>query len=107
MQSHRVEPFAEPAIDRSKQRTSFGTLAPLLPQPGQAHGGTEFERLRLLLTSHVEGLLQTLFGFVRLSTLLGWVALGCAQEQQLTPLAMQLRFIVPLPRLLHQGQRFV
>ena len=58
------------------------------------------------LTSHVEGVLKTRLGFVLLPTALGWVALGFAQEQQFAPLAMQLRFVVPLPRLLHQGQRF-
>jgi hypothetical protein len=33
------------------------------------------------LTSHVEGVLETHLGFVLIPTVLGWMVLGCAQEQ--------------------------
>ena len=51
--------------------------------------------------------LKTRLGVVLLSTPLGWVALGFTQEQQFAPLAMELRFVVPLPRLFHHCQCFV
>jgi len=60
----------------------------------------------LLLTSHVESVLKTRLGVVLTSTVRGWVALGFAPEQEFAPLAMQLRFVVVLSRLLHQGQGF-
>ena len=59
----------------------FDALTLALPQTRQAHGGAEFERLRLLPTSHVEGVLKTRLGFVLLPTVLVWVALGFTQEQ--------------------------
>jgi hypothetical protein len=56
-------------------------LALALPQATAAYGGAPFERFGLLLTSHSEGVLKTNLGFVLIPTVLGWVALGCAQEQ--------------------------
>jgi hypothetical protein len=50
-----VEALGEPAVDRCQQLVGFRALVLALPQARQAHGGAEFERLCLLLTSHVEG----------------------------------------------------
>ena len=51
-----VKALGEPAIDRGKQR--FDMLALLLPQAAEAGGGAQFERLRMLATRHVEGLVE-------------------------------------------------
>jgi hypothetical protein len=42
----------------------FTCLSLLLPQPSQAGGGAEFERLRTQLTGNVEGLVEALLGFL-------------------------------------------
>ena len=56
-----VKALGEPAVDRRQQLVGLGALALLLPQPTQAHGGPQLQRLRLLAAGHVEGLLQTGF----------------------------------------------
>jgi hypothetical protein len=42
---------------------SFFLLALTLPQAGKARGGTEFERLRLLLARNFNSLEKARFGF--------------------------------------------
>src|SRR4029453_12801722 len=59
LQIRGVEPFGEPAVDGRQQRPRFGLLALLLPEATEAHGGAQLQRLRLLSTSHVEGLMKT------------------------------------------------
>src|SRR4029450_6169131 len=61
-----IKAFGEPVIDWREQRAGFDALIRALPQARQAHGGAEFERLRLLPTSHVEGALKTRLGLVLL-----------------------------------------
>src|SRR5262245_4838793 len=63
-----IKAFGEPAIALLQQRAGFDALVLALPQARQAHGGAEFERLRLLPTSHVEGVLKACLGFVLLPT---------------------------------------
>ena len=57
----RVKPLGKPAINRCKQLTGFLSLALLLPQPAQAHGRPQLQRLGLLAAGHVESLLETGF----------------------------------------------
>ena len=54
-----VKALSEPAIDRCQQLASLGCLPSTLPQATQAHGGTEFQGLGLLVTSHSEGMVKT------------------------------------------------
>src|SRR5262245_27421299 len=56
-----VKALGEPAIDRRQQLISCRTLALLLPQAGEAHGGAQLIRLGLLAVGDVEGLPQTDF----------------------------------------------
>src|SRR4029453_2459068 len=48
MQVSGIKALGEPAVDRGQHIMGCGTFALLLPQSTQAHGGTQFERLRLL-----------------------------------------------------------
>src|SRR5262245_21164130 len=84
-----------------------GTLALALPQPTQAHGGTQFERLRLLAARDGEGLTQTRLPCHPL--LFCALCLGsCASlEQQLAFEPIELRLVAPLSRAVHQRQRLV
>ena len=59
----RVKALGEPAIDRRQQRRASARL-PCAATGGQAHGGPEFQRFRLLTTGHVEGLLKARLGVV-------------------------------------------
>src|SRR5262245_25966446 len=61
-----VKPLGEPAIDRGQQRVRLGALALLLPQPTQAQGGAQLQRLGLLAVSDVQGLLETGFRLVHI-----------------------------------------
>ena len=42
---------------------SFYSFPLLLPQPGETGGRAEFPRLGLLVTSNINGFLETFFGF--------------------------------------------
>ena len=75
-----IKAFGEPVVDRRQQRVGLSPLALALPQTTQAHGGAEFEGFCLLLTGHAKGVLKTRLSFVLLSTVLGRVAPGGAQE---------------------------
>jgi hypothetical protein len=48
-QIERVEPFGEPAVDRSEKLASFILLALIALEAGETHRGAEFPGLRLLL----------------------------------------------------------
>ena len=48
------KPFGEPAVDRGEQRARLGGLALIPPQPGEAGGGAQFPRLRLLRTGALD-----------------------------------------------------
>src|SRR5215510_3470031 len=49
LQVRRVKPLGEPVVDRRQQVVGFLSLALLLPQPAQAHGGPQLQRFRLLM----------------------------------------------------------
>ncbi len=49
-----VEALGEPAVDRGEQRVRLGGLALVAPQPGEAGGGAQFPRLRLLRTGALD-----------------------------------------------------
>src|SRR5262244_2964348 len=79
-----VKPLGEPAVDRREQLTGFSALALTLPQAGQAHGGAQLPRLRLLAAGHFKGLLK-----MRLRLRLGsWRVLH--QQRTLEPIYLGL-----------------
>ena len=49
-----VEALGEPAVDRRQQLARLGGLALVAPQPGEAGGGAQFPRLRLLRTGSLD-----------------------------------------------------
>jgi hypothetical protein len=57
----RVKPLGELALDRCQQRAGFGALPLPLPQPGEAHGGPQFQERGRLATGHVEGVVDAGF----------------------------------------------
>src|SRR5215472_5297252 len=61
-----VKALGEPAVNRREQFAGFIPLALLLPQPTQAHGRAQLQRLHLLATSGIEGLVKTGFGLLHL-----------------------------------------
>src|SRR5712692_509750 len=61
LQVGRVKAFREPAVDRGQQRACLGPLALVLPQPRQAHGGAQLQRVCLLAASSIEGLMEVGF----------------------------------------------
>ncbi len=63
LQIFRIKPFGEPIVDRSEEFAGFGLFALLLPQPGQARGGPEFEGFGLLFPGNGYRLLKTDLGF--------------------------------------------
>ena len=56
LQVGRIKALGEPAVDRCQQLTGCGALALLLPQPAQAHGGSQPPEPGLP-ADHDEGLL--------------------------------------------------
>ena len=64
-----VKALGEPAIHRRQESPRLGTLALVLPQAAEAHGGAEFQRFCLLAASEVAGLRKTRFGLARLRML--------------------------------------
>ncbi len=63
LQVRRVKPFREPLINGRKEVAGFRLLPLLLPQPGEARGGTQLPGFGLLVAGHGEGLLKTGFSF--------------------------------------------
>jgi hypothetical protein len=61
----RVEPFGEPAINRSEQFASLLCLPLVAPKPRHAHCRAEFPGLCLLLSRNRERPLETRFHFCR------------------------------------------
>ena len=51
LQIARVEPFGEPAVDRSEQFARLLRLALVAPEAGEAGGSAKFEQERALLLS--------------------------------------------------------
>jgi CBS-domain-containing membrane protein len=47
LQVSRVKALGEPAVDRRQQLVGISTLALLLPEATEAHGGPQFQRFRL------------------------------------------------------------
>ncbi len=63
-----VKPLGEPAVDLRQQLVGCCALALRLPQPAQAHGGAQFEGLRLLLAGKGAGLLKACLSVWRLES---------------------------------------
>ena len=97
LQVSGVKALGEPAVDRCQQRTGFGALALLLPQPAQAHGGPQLQRFGLLAAGHGEGLLEAGFRLLRLC--------DCLLQQQFAPEPIQLRLPPAHPALGQRRQR--
>ena len=57
-----VKALGEPVVDLRQELSRFRPLALLPPEPGQAHGGPQFQRFGLLAASDLEGLLEVSFG---------------------------------------------
>src|SRR5262245_34691435 len=55
LQVSGVKALGEPAVDGCQQCVSFGTLALLLPQASEAHGGPQLERFCILAAGDVQG----------------------------------------------------
>src|SRR5580704_13765577 len=55
----RVESFSKPDVDRCQQIVSVGALALAAPQPREAHGSTQLQRLGVLTTSDGKSLMKT------------------------------------------------
>ena len=53
-----VEALGKPAIDGRQQFIGLSTLALLLPEATEAHGGAQLQRFRLLAAGHVQSPLQ-------------------------------------------------
>src|SRR5262249_36954920 len=58
-----VKPLNEPAVHWGEQVIGFLAFALLLPEPGQAGSGTEFEGLGLLVASDIQGVKEATLGF--------------------------------------------
>src|SRR5215831_20303646 len=56
-----VKAFGEPAVDLHQELAGLSALAQVLPEPTQAHCRPQFQRLRLLVMSDIEGLMKTGF----------------------------------------------
>jgi hypothetical protein len=65
LQGGGVKALGEPGVDRRQQVMRFAPLALLLPQPTQAHGGAQLQRLRLLAAS--EGAMPPTFRLMCIS----------------------------------------
>lgn len=59
----RVEAFCEPAVDRREQVVGLSAFALLLPQTGEARGGTQFQRLTSLVAGRIQRTGKCGFGF--------------------------------------------
>src|SRR5215831_2288167 len=95
LQVSGVEALGEPAIDRGQQLAGLGTLALLLPEATQAHGGPQLERFGLLAAGDVQSPLQPDFRLRRRGPRL-------PQEHDAAQ-ATHFRFPEAFLVLLHQG----
>ena len=66
LQIARVEPFSEPAVNRSKQFARLLHLALVAPEAREAHGGAEFPGFGLLLACDCKRTLEIAFRFCRI-----------------------------------------
>src|SRR4029453_9881067 len=62
LEVYGVQPLAEPGIDLWQELACSIALPLLLPEATQAHGGSEFPGLRLLLARTLKSLTETGFG---------------------------------------------
>ena len=58
LQVSGVKPLGEPAVDRGQQLIGFDTLAVVLPEATEAHGGPQLQRFGFLAAGDVQGALQ-------------------------------------------------
>src|SRR5262245_9784739 len=86
----RVKALGEPAVDRCQQLAGLGPLALLLPQPCQAHGCPQLQRLCPLVPGNLEGLTETVLSLR--------MVLDRASQQQLSLDPIQFRTLVPRAR---------
>ena len=61
LQVYGVQPLAEPGIDLWQELACGIAFPLLLPETTQVYGGSQFQRLRLLLASHLKRLTETRF----------------------------------------------
>ena len=61
LEVYGVQPLAEPGIDLWQELAGGIALSLLLPEATQAHGGSQFQGLRLLLASSLKGLTEIRF----------------------------------------------
>jgi hypothetical protein len=90
LEIRRIKPFGEPVVDRGQHVVGLLALALGLPQARQTGGGAEFPGFGLLLTGHVEGLLETGFCLGRIRHRL-LQQQGPFEAVQLSVVVMQLR----------------
>ena len=62
LQHRRVEAFGEPVVDRREKVTSFGALALITPEAGEAGGSTKLKSFRILSVRYGKTLLIILLG---------------------------------------------
>jgi hypothetical protein len=97
LQVSGVKPLGEPVVDRCQQVVGFLALALLLPQAAQARGSPQLPGLGLLAAGNGQGLLEAGFRLGRVRDSLS--------QQQLSLEPVHLCGILPLPSVVHQGQR--
>jgi hypothetical protein len=61
LQVHRIEAFAEPAVDLDEHAVRCGTPPLVLPEPCQARGSPQFSGPGLLTAGNNQGLLEAGF----------------------------------------------
>ena len=103
LQIRCLKAFSKPVIDRGQQVSGFHLLVLLLPQPGQARRGAEFQGFRLLGSGNIESLVETRLGlhFTFACSLLIFAVL---REQKLALQSMQLSFVTMLRSFIHEFQ---
>ena len=87
----RVKALGELAIDRREQGARVPRPALLLPEPGEARGGSQLPRPGLTLAGQAQGLLETGLSFLDTR---GWGRLPRAvlRQQECSPQPMDLGF---------------
>ena len=66
LQIGSVKPIGEPAVNLRQQLAGRGALPLILPQPREAQRGAELQHLGLLVTGHLQRLLETGLGLVHI-----------------------------------------
>src|SRR5215469_4405591 len=99
LQIKRIEPFGEPAVDRSEKLASLIPLALIAPEPRHAHCRTEFPILCLLFASNIEGAIERRF-------CLGGVRFGI-EQRDFARHAMHMSLILSVLGLFDDLRRLV